>query len=473
MMSRACHAVLPVLRCVPVSLALLLPWIPSQLLHRPLQAAESAGSLSFVASVAEVPPALVQAPSPPATKAPFRYVWGKAYHILPETHTDESGYFSLCEGHNGKIYVGTAAYGFNAYLVEFDPQTERQRIVIDVNKVCGLKTPEKPTYAAQAKIHTRNFVAPSGKIYVGSKQGYRRGKDDTADYPGGYVIVYDPKTDKAECLGMPYPGEGVNDVTADEDAGLVYVVTCEEHHWMILDLKTRKYHEPDPQLRLTPYAQTLLDAQNRAVVLSRDFRLVRYDPKTGKLEYLTLKSDGQEVGRADDKLGPACWAKTADSRYAYLIRMSDSRLYRIDLTAAGPNVPVADLDRLLPGKGFDSRGSLIVGHDGKVYVLIRVENETGFGKGYLHHLVSYDPVKNQAVDHGVLAVRNKDWFQFHDAQGKPKPWSHGFHTLPDGTITPLYVHMALHMARDGTLYATIIYPFTLLRIAPQDYRLAP
>ena len=117
--------------------------------------------------------------------------------------------------------------------------------------------------------------------------------------------------------------------------------------------------------------------------------------------------------------------------------MSDSRLFRIDLTAAGPSVPVADLGRLLPGKGFDSRGSLIVGHDGKVYVLIRVDNDTGFGKGYLHHLVSYDPARNQTVDHGVIAVRNKDWFQFHDAHGKPKPWSHGFHTLPDGTITPL------------------------------------
>ncbi len=408
--------------------------------------------------------------SPKPEKPPFRYVWGTAYHILPQTHTEESGYFSLCEGHNGKIYVGTAAYGFNAYLVEFDPASGRQRIAVDVNRTCGLPTPSRPTYAAQAKVHTRNYVAPSGKIYIGSKQGYRKGPEDTADYPGGYVIVYDPATDKAECLGMPYPGEGVNDVTADEAAGVVYVVTCEEHHWMILDLKTRKYREPDPRLRLTPYAQTLLDHHNRAVVLSRDFRLVRYDPRTDKLEYLPLQSNGQPVGTADDKLGPACWAQTADRKTAYLIRMSDSRLFRLDLAAAGPEIPVADLGRLIEGRGFDSRGSLIVGHDGKVYVLIRVENQTGFGGGYLHHLISYDPASGKPRDHGVLAVRNKDWFEFRTPEGKPKPWSHGFHTLPDGTITPLHVHMALSMARDGTLYATIIYPFTLLRIAPQDYR---
>jgi hypothetical protein len=270
---------------------------------------------------------------------------------------------------------------------------------------------------------------------------------------------------------MPFQGEGVNDVTADEKAGLVYVVTCEDHHWVVLDRKTKQFREPDPNLRLTPYAQTLLDHKGRAVVVTRDFRLARFDPAANKLEYLELASDGKPVGSADDKLGPACWAPTADAKAAYLIRMSDSRLFRIDLAADGPKVPVADLGRMIEGKGFDSRGSLIVGHDGKVYALVRVDNETKFGTGYLHHLVSYDPAAKKMRDHGVLGVRNPDWFDFSPGRdGKPKPWSHGFHKLPDGTWTPLHVHMALHMARDGTLYATSIYPFTLLRVEPKDYR---
>src|SRR5687768_3728534 len=102
-------------------------------------------------------------------KAPFPYVQAKAFHIPPETTTEESGYFSLCEGRNGKIYVGTSAYGRNAYLVEFDPVNERMRVVLDTHKLVGQQT---TGYAAQAKLHTRNFVGPSGKIYVGSKQGY-------------------------------------------------------------------------------------------------------------------------------------------------------------------------------------------------------------------------------------------------------------------------------------------------------------
>src|SRR3954465_3202485 len=104
------------------------------------------------------------AADPPAKKPDsLRYVWATAYHAPPETTTEESGYFALCEGKDGKVYVGTAAYGRNAYLVEFDPKTEKMKVVLDTHKLAGL--PAKPTgYAAQSKIHTRNFVGPSGKI---------------------------------------------------------------------------------------------------------------------------------------------------------------------------------------------------------------------------------------------------------------------------------------------------------------------
>jgi hypothetical protein len=153
------------------------------------------------------------AAEPPApARPPFPYVMAKAYHVLPGTHSDESGYFSLCEGQDGTIYVGTARYGHDAYLVAFDPRTERQRIVIDVNQVCGLTA---TGYAAQAKIHTRNFVGPSGTVYCGSKQGYRV-EGDKSEYPGGYAIAYDPRIDQARNLGMPFAGQGVIDVAVDE-----------------------------------------------------------------------------------------------------------------------------------------------------------------------------------------------------------------------------------------------------------------
>ncbi len=72
------------------------------------------------------------------------------------------------------------------------------------------------------------------------------------------------------------------------------------------------------------------------------------------------------------------------------------------------------------------------------------------------------------ADPGVVAVNNPDFFDFKGPQAKNPDRSlrprHGFHTLPDGTLTPLHVVLATIVARDGTVYATTIYPFTLLRI---------
>ena len=47
-------------------------------------------------------------PRRPGSLPPFPDVWAKAFNIPPETTTEESGYFSRCEGRNDKIYVGTA-----------------------------------------------------------------------------------------------------------------------------------------------------------------------------------------------------------------------------------------------------------------------------------------------------------------------------------------------------------------------------
>ena len=419
--------------------------------------------------------------------APFTYVWAKAFHIPPETTTEESGYFSLCEGRNGKIYVGTAAYGRNSYLVEFDPASEKMRIVLDTHKLVGL--PLTPTgYAAQSKLHTRNFVGPSGKIYVGSKQGYptaaerealKRGEKIPV-YQGGYVLVYDPATDRAENLGMPMPldeqqiaagkkeGQGVIDVTADESRGLIYVITCEEQHWMLYDVKTQKFRELGPVLRDQP--NTLIDAQGRGTAITADFQIARYDPATDKVSVDPLLVDGKPFA---DYLGAKRvhpdWRTTPDGKTAYLQLLDDLRMFRVDLTSAtGQPVIATTLGDRIQGEHPDSRGSISIGRDGRVYSAVRIDNKTGFGTGYIHHLVRHDPATSAMADLGVLAVKNPNFFNFaagltKNPDGSERP-IHGYHTLPDGTLTPLHVIMAMIVAHDGTIYATTIYPFTLLKI---------
>lgn len=428
--------------------------------------------------------AAAQPKQPPAS---LKYLWATAYHVPPETTTEESGYFALCEGKDGKIYVGTAAYGRNAYMVEFDPKTEKMRVVLDAHRVVGLP-PEPTGYAAQSKVHTRNFVGPSGVIYLGTKQGYPTAEEKKsgriATYRGGYVLTYDPATGRATNLGMPMPlgdrrlpanateGEGVIDVVADEGRGLIYVVTCEHQKWMLFDTKhpDRGYRELGPVLRDQP--NTLIDARGRAAAITEDYRVARYDPAADRVTIDPLLVGDRPF---KDVVGPRAihpdWRLAADGRTAYLQLLNDLRLFAVDLGGdAGRPVPARSLGNRKDGKNPDSRGSLSLGPDGRVYSTIRIDNETGFGTGYLHHVVRYDPAAGGMSDLGVIAVRNPTFFDFRGPQAKNPDGSlrprHGYHTLPDGTLTPLHVVLATIVARDGTVYATTLYPFTLLRMPP-------
>jgi hypothetical protein len=423
------------------------------------------------------------AAKPPAT---LKYLEAKAYHIPPETTTEESGYFSLCEGKNGRIYIGSAAYGRDSYLVEFDPATEKMRIVLDTHKLVGL--PLQPTgYAAQSKIHTRNFVGPSGKIYLGTKQGYPTAEEKKsgkiATYRGGFVITYDPATGQAVNLGMPMSlddkrqpsgakeGEGVIDVVADETRGLIYVITCEHQHWMLYDTKhpEKGYRDLGPILRDQP--NTLIDKEGRAAAITKDYQVARYHPATDQVTVDDLLVDGKPFR---DVVGPSAvhpdWRMAADGRTAYLQLLNDLRMFHVDLSGpAGKPVSARSLGNRLEGKHPDSRGSICLGPDGRVYSSLRIDNQTGFGTGYLHHVVRFDPRSNQMADLGVYTVKNADFFNFTGPQAKNPDGSlrprHGFHRLPDGTLTPLHVIMATIVAHDGTIYATTIYPFSLLRVA--------
>src|SRR5438874_585583 len=142
---------------------------------------------------------LVLVPSRAGEEKP-RWLLGQAFHVPSEYTNQESGYFSIIEGHNGNVYIGTAKYGVNAYLIEFNPRTAVMQMVVDVHRAIGTFL---RGFAAQAKIHTRNNVGQlSGKIYFGSKQGYPGKDEKRSDYPGGYVLAYDPKTGKTENFGM-------------------------------------------------------------------------------------------------------------------------------------------------------------------------------------------------------------------------------------------------------------------------------
>jgi hypothetical protein len=408
---------------------------------------------------------LVAAPNSPAP----RWLLGRAYKVPSEYANQESGYFSIVEGQNGRLYLGTAKYGVNAYLIEFDPKAGTMRMVLDVHKTIGS---DAKGFAAQAKLHTRNNVGASGKIYVGSKQGYPEKGEQRTDYPGGYVLTYDPATGACEHFGIAKPHHGIISVMPDEQRGVAYVSTCSDDrpidhtHFMILDLKKRTYRDLGDLEHA--YAFIVLDHQGRAYHPIRGGQIARYDPDADKLERLNVTVDGDTPPAAITRDGAILnWEVAPDRKTLYAIEMTTNQLFAFDLTAAGGTIPGRRLGALLAGaqRKTDCR-ALCVGPDGTVWAAV---TEHGLPEGPTLHLVSYRPGQSAPRDHGPVGIANPDYTKFTDAQGKPLPWHHTVRKAKDGTLHP-WQPMGVCAARDGSVYVMTIAPFTLLRFTPDQLK---
>ncbi|MFL5244121.1 MAG: hypothetical protein ACJ8FY_18610 [Gemmataceae bacterium] len=230
--------------------------------------------------------------------AQAKWIKSTAYAVPKETATEGEGYFSIIEGLNGRLFIGTHANAVNSWLVEFDPAAEKMKIVTDAHKAIGK---DLKGFGAQAKIHTRNNVGASGKIYFGTKQGYpdtTKG-EKREDYPGGYPMVYDPKTGETKVYPIPVPHEGINSITPDESRGVAYISTCsdgrpgpsENSHFLILDLKTGTYRNLIDTKHV--YGFIVVDYLGRAYHPMLGGGILRYDPKTDAVETLKQTIDGQ------------------------------------------------------------------------------------------------------------------------------------------------------------------------------------
>jgi sugar lactone lactonase YvrE len=402
-----------------------------------------------------------------------KWLQATAYAVPKELTNQGSGYFSIVTGLDGRVYVGCAKYGVNAYLVEFDPKTKKIKVVVDCQKEIGTTA---KGFAAQAKIHTRNNVGRSGKIYFGTKQGYPEKNEKRTDYLGGYPMVYNPKTGKTKVYPIPIKYQGIISVTPDEARGVAYVSTCDDNrpiessHFMILDLKTGKYRDLMDTHHM--YAFIVVDHLGRAYhpILGGD--IARYDPKTDKLERLKQTIDGKPPTKesllADPKSHPINWDISADGKTLYAVAMSGNQLYAYDLTGKGDVLKGRSVGPLVPdAKGPTDCRALCVGPTGTVWASVTANTALG---NSIHYLVSYRAGAKAPRCHGPVAIRNPDYTTFKDARGKPLPWHHGTRKLADGTVTTAYNTLGIAEGKDGSVISLMLAPYTLLEVSADQLK---
>ena len=406
-----------------------------------------------------------------AADAP-KWVPATAYAVPKETAPEGEGYFSIIEGKNGKLYIGTHANAVNSWLVEFDPPAKAMKIVVDAHKAIGT---DLKGFGSQAKIHTRNNVGASGKIYFGTKQGYPDKNEKREDYPGGYPMVYDPASGTTKVYPIPVRHHGINSITPDESRDIAYISTCadgrpgpgENSVFLILDLKTGKSRELIDTKHI--YGFIVLDHLGRAYHPLLGGEIARYDPKADKLDKLKQTIEGKvpaaELHLADQPRGhPINWDVSPDGKTLYCVPMSTNHLYAYDLTAAGDTLPGRDLGILIPkATGTDCR-ALCVGPGGRVWASVTETSSYGIN---LHHIVSYTPGEKAPRDHGPVSIKNPDYTAFTDAAGKPLPGHGGTFKTPDGVLTSRHVTLGVCQAKNGNVYVLMLQPYTVLEI-PAD-----
>lgn len=403
---------------------------------------------------------------------PVKYVPSRAYVVPKFTATEGEGYFSIIEGHNKCLYIGTHANAVNSWLVEFNTVSKNMRVAVDAHKAIGV---DLKGFGSQAKIHTRNNTGASGKIYFGTKQGYPNEKEKREDYPGGYPMVYDPATDTTKVYPIPVPHHGINSIAPDESRGIAYVSTCsdgrpgpgENSIFLKLDLATGQYQEILDTKHI--YGFICVDHLGRAYHPTLGGKIVRYNPDTNKTDILDQTIDGKppapESHLADPAPGhPINWDITPDGKTLYSLPMSANLLYSYDLTAEGDVVKGTCHGELIPGAKQTDCRAMCVGPTGTVWAAI-TENVDGFG--YRLHLVSYRAGDASPRDHGVVKVTNPDFTEFQDKEGKELPFHSGFVKQDDGTLLTRYVILGVCQARSGAVYILALHPYSVLE-APAD-----
>lgn len=397
-------------------------------------------------------------------------------HVVPKfTATEGEGYFSIIEGHNRRLYIGTHANAVNSWLVEFDPAANKMAVVVDAHKAIGI---DLKGFGAQSKIHTRNNTGKlTGRIYFGTKQGYPTDKEKREDYPGGYPMVYDPQTGETKVYPIPVPHHGINSITPDESHGVAYISTCADHRpgpgenavFLILDLKTGKYRELIDTEHY--YGFIVVDWLGRAYHPLLGGDIARYDPKSDRLERLKQTIDGKPPTDAcrlalTPRPDPINWDISPDGKTLYALPMSGNELFAYDLTAEGSVLPGRSLGTLITGaKNTDCR-AMCVGPSGAAWAAI-TENVNGI---QMLHLVRHRPADSAPVDLGVVEVTNPDFTDFKDKAGKTLPFHTGFTKLENGKTVTRYVILGVCEARDGNVHILAMHPYSVLQVQAAELK---
>jgi hypothetical protein len=314
---------------------------------------------------------------------------------------------------DGLVYCGLCHFN-NDVLYVFDPVKKTFRSL-------GL---EKVTDRFDIKVHRSIAFDTDGTLYGGTAQ--LNDLNRYRDAPGGKLFRYDPRTGKAEVLGIGLPHNGVQCVVMDTKRRILYGFTWPDEHAFRFDIDARRSTDLG-WMGTQPHSPVLDDDGGMWGIWKQVWGpdqnrcgLFRYEPDADKLEFLRTTLPG--LSKVDQGVPDS--ALNGGDGYLYF-GTTTGVLARVDPRTK----QVEYLGHPLSGERMPG---LVVGSDGLLYGC--------GGASYATRLFSFDRKTRTSVDFGPI----------YDPQRKTSCWC--THCLTEAKPGQFFVGETDNPDRSGYLW---------------------
>jgi sugar lactone lactonase YvrE len=360
---------------------------------------------------------------------------------FPDPIVWDSNYTACLAASDGRVYVGLNHHGAGASVAVYDPETDRMRLLGDMNRIIGQQNLRAEP---QAKVHTQICEGRDGKIYFGTHLSafYGFGKFTSPEaYPGGHWMVYDPESDTVTDLGLALKRNGLITMTMDPERERLYALTYPQGHFVSYDIPSGRTTDMGKVQNWDALSRTLArDDRGRIFGCYANGKLWRYDPDSDRIEFLQARLPQREVGVPVHR---AYWeteqtftavAHSPDHTTIYFLETGSSYLVEYD-PHSGAEGEMTLLDQICADRYRGQRDipyamiSFCRGPDNVIYYLNNSaeadeEGSPYWGGGMASSLVTYDLDTGERKDHGLVRVE----------EGLTVVHPNAASAAPDGTI---------------------------------------
>jgi sugar lactone lactonase YvrE len=241
--------------------------------------------------VAKTPPSVyvrIFKDLPPAGKGGLWSNWGEACLA-------SNGKYYCTMGDHLDIYGGTG----QSRVYEFEPATKALRMVLNMRDVIP------DTKLAGGKVHARIEEAADGWLYFSTYWGkIPKQADWDAGFLGSALLRCDPRTGKAECLGVPVPQQGLPTSLMDPKRGLIYFLAVYSDDLVVYDLAKREVTYRGSGDIQSGSRNIMKDVDGNIYFSTTDGGLARYSPATNQVTMTKAKlpvsaHDSADAGDAE------------------------------------------------------------------------------------------------------------------------------------------------------------------------------